>query len=231
MLLKCLGSSSQGNTYLLISENEVLVIEAGISFKGVKIALNHNISNVVGLIYTHVHNDHYKYVNEYVKAGIPVYGTNHPWDNSELKVFGEFVVFTYPLIHDVPINGYIINHVETGNILFITDTGEIPYKFANLSQIIVEANYDEDIVYELMLNDKLNARGQNRVEASHLSIQKTLQFLSENDLSKVQNIVLTHLSSGSSNAKDFQKRTELATGKTVTIADKGIEIDFNLHPF
>ena len=231
MLLKVLGSESKGNCYLLTNKDETLVIEAGVSFKEVKIALNHSINNIVGLIYTHVHNDHYKYVNEYVKAGIPVYGTLHFWNHSEIKVFGEFAIMSFELVHDVTIYGFVINHVETGNILFITDTGEIPYKFANLNQIIVEANFCEDIVYNLMLNDKLNARGQNRVEASHLSIQKTLQFLSENDLSKAHNIVLTHLSSGSSNAKDFQKRTELATGKTVTIADKGISINFDLHPF
>jgi len=231
MLLKCLGSSSQGNTYLLISENEVLVIEAGISFKEVKIALNHSINNIVGCLVSHSHLDHSKYMNEYVKAGIPVMFPNFPKHAIPNKNVGNFIVTPFDLIHDVPIYGFHIHHPETGNTLFITDTGEIPYRFANLNQIIVEANYDEDIVNELMLNDKLNARGQNRVEASHLSIQKTLQFLSENDLSKVQNIVLTHLSSGSSNAKDFQQRTEKATGKTVTIADKGIEVDFNLHPF
>lgn len=230
MLLKCLGSSSQGNTYLLISENEVLVIEAGISFKEVKIALNHNIKNIVGCLVSHFHADHGKYMSDYINAGIPVLYPGMKLAKPNIK-YGNFMVTPFDLVHDVPIYGFHIYHPETGNILFITDTGEIPYRFANLNQIIIEANYDEDIVYELMLNDKLNARGQNRVEASHLSIQKTLQFLSENDLSKVQNIVLTHLSSGSSNAKDFQKRTELATGKKVTIADKNVTIDFDLNPF
>ena len=170
-------------------------------------------------------------MNEYVKAGIPVLFPNFPEHAIPNKHVGDFTITPFNLIHDVPIYGFHIYHPETGNVLFITDTGEIPYKFANLSQIIVEANYDSDIVYDLMMEGKLNVYGQNRVESSHLSIQKTLEFLSENDLSKVQNIVLIHLSSGSSNAKDFQKRTELATGKKVTIADKGIEIEFNLNPF
>jgi len=231
MKLTCLSSSSMGNCYLLTNKDETLVIEAGVSFKEVKIALNHSISNIVGCLVSHSHLDHSKYMNEYVKAGISVLFPNIPKHAILNKKVGRFVVTPFDLIHDVPIYGFHIFHPETGNILFITDTGEIPYKFANLNQIIIEANYDEGIVYELMMQDKLNARGQNRVEASHLSIQKTLQFLSENDLSKVYNIVLTHLSSGSSNAKDFQQRTEKATGKTVTIADKGVSIDFNLNPF
>jgi len=230
MLLKCLGSSSQGNTYLLISKNEVLVIEAGISFKEVKIALNYNVSNIVGCLVSHFHADHGKYMADYINSGIPVLYPGMKSVEPNIK-YGNFIVTSFDLVHDVPIYGFHIYHPETGNVLFITDTGEIPYRFANLNQIIIEANYDEDIVYELMLNDKLNTRGQNRVEASHLSIQKTLQFLSETDLSKVQDIILTHLSSGSSNAKDFQKRTELATGKKVTIADKNVTIDFNLNPF
>jgi len=230
MILKVLGSSSSGNCYLLTNENETLVIEAGVSFKEVKIALGHDILKIVGCLVSHSHLDHSKYMNEYAKAGIPVLSPETHLLNTSLQ-YGSFTITTFSLIHDVPIYGFHIHHPETGNVLFITDTGEIPYKFANLNQIIIEANYDSDIVYDLMLNDKLNVAGQNRVESSHLSIQKTLEFFAENDISKVQNIVLIHLSGGSSNAKDFQKRTELATGKKVTIADKGITIDFNLNPF
>ena len=178
--------------------------------------------------------DHSKYVKEYIKAGIPVFGFT---DKKEKEFrtkdvqFGGFYIIAFELEHDVRCFGFFIHHKETGKFIFITDTGNIPYQFTDLSQIICEANFCENIVYDLMLNDKLNAAGQNRVESSHLSIQKTLEFLSETDLSKVQNIVLVHLSSQSSNAEQFKRKTELQTGKSVFIADKGVTIDFNLNPF
>lgn len=55
MILKCLGSSSKGNCYLLIGDSETLIIEAGIKFKEVKKALDFDLSNVVGCCISHEH--------------------------------------------------------------------------------------------------------------------------------------------------------------------------------
>lgn len=55
MKLMCLGSSSKGNSYILKGENEVLIIEAGISFKEVKQKLNFKISKIVGVCVSHAH--------------------------------------------------------------------------------------------------------------------------------------------------------------------------------
>ena len=51
MHLKCLGSSSAGNCYLLENETECLMIECGIPIKEVKKAMNFNIRKIVGLHY------------------------------------------------------------------------------------------------------------------------------------------------------------------------------------
>lgn len=55
MLLKCLGSSSCGNCYLLKAENETLIVECGIKFKEIQKAMNFNISHIVGCLVTHEH--------------------------------------------------------------------------------------------------------------------------------------------------------------------------------
>ena len=47
----------------------------------------------------------------------------------------------------------------------------------------------------------------------------------------VTNIILIHLSDGNSNAELFKKEVAAETGKKVTIASKGIEIDFGKTPF
>jgi hypothetical protein len=50
-------------------------------------------------------------------------------------------------------------------------------------------------------------------------------------LTKVNNIILLHLSKDNGDPTRFKREVELATGKNVVIADKGVEIDINKIPF
>lgn len=55
MKLKVLGSSSKGNSYILESRNEALILEAGINFSHVQKALNFQTGKVRGVCVTHEH--------------------------------------------------------------------------------------------------------------------------------------------------------------------------------
>lgn len=55
MKLKVLGSSSSGNCYILENDAEALIIEAGVSFKEVKVALDFNIRKIQGVVVSHQH--------------------------------------------------------------------------------------------------------------------------------------------------------------------------------
>lgn len=55
MEMRVLGSGSSGNSYLLSSANQVLILEAGISISEVKKALNFDLSKVVGVCVSHAH--------------------------------------------------------------------------------------------------------------------------------------------------------------------------------
>ena len=56
MTLKCLGSSSSGNCYLLTSESgETLILDCGIPIKEIKKGLNWNIRGIKGMIISHAH--------------------------------------------------------------------------------------------------------------------------------------------------------------------------------
>jgi ribonuclease BN (tRNA processing enzyme) len=52
-----------------------------------------------------------------------------------------------------------------------------------------------------------------------------------NDLSKVNNIILLHLSDKNSDADRFLKDMQTATGKKVTIARPNLVMELNLNPF
>lgn len=75
MILTVLGSSSKGNCYLLEYKGEILILDAGVSFKEVQKALNFKLDKVIGVLVTHEHMDHLKYAADFANNGIDVYAS------------------------------------------------------------------------------------------------------------------------------------------------------------
>lgn len=248
MELTVIGSGSRGNCYLLSNEKEALVIECGMPFMEVKMALDFNISKIVGVLLTHEHGDHAKCVNDYLNNRINVWmseGTDKALKGKiksnylpllltagcKTKI-GNFTILPFDVKHDAaePL-GFLISHDEIGVMLFATDTYYLPYTFANLTNILIECNYRDDILQANIEKGHLPVQLRNRTLESHMSFKTCREALLANDLSKVNNIVLIHLSDGNSNAKEFKRDIHSATGKTVHIAEKGLKININTHPF
>ena len=247
MELTVLGSSSAGNSYVLQNDTEALVIECGVSIKEVKKAVDFNISKIVGAIVSHEHGDHAGYIDEFLKARIQVYASygtvkaakvsynNLPilYLESGCKTrIGNFTVLPFDVKHDAaePL-GFLIKHNETGNILFVTDSYYIPYAFTGMNNILIECNYRTDILERNIAAGKIPTKMRDRLLESHMSFETCKEALLANDLSKVNNIVLIHLSDGNSNAAEFKRDIHRATGKNVHVADKGLKIPFNKTPF
>lgn len=55
MLMKCIASGSKGNSYALISNDEILLLEAGMNLLEVKRKIDFQISKVVGCVISHEH--------------------------------------------------------------------------------------------------------------------------------------------------------------------------------
>lgn len=247
MKLKVLGSSSKGNCYIFENDNEALILECGVRFDKVKQALNFNLSKVVGCLMTHEHGDHAKFQIDFTKAGIDVYAShgtivavgadgNHRTKTVvPFKIYeiGSFKVMPFDVKHDAaePL-GFLINHPETGNVLFLTDTYYVPYTFKNLHNIIVEANYSTAIIERKRSTGSLHNFLADRIIKSHMSLETCIELLKSNNLSKVNNIILIHLSDGNSDALHFKNEVEKVTGKNVQVADEGLLIEnFEKTPF
>lgn len=243
MTLTCLNSDSSGNSYLIHNDNECLALEAGIRFIEIKKTLKFAINKIVGVCISHAHLDHAKYVKEFANAGINCYSSSETFEHlgilshrlctvepgKKYKI-GNFSIIPFDLKHDVRCFGYLIHHPETGVICFITDSYFVPNKINGLNHIIVEVNYAEDILEE-NISKGLSAVVRNRVIQSHMSLETCKEFLLANDLTKMHNIILIHLSSGNSDAIRFKREIEETTGKVVTIADKNISICLDKRPF
>lgn len=248
MELTVLGSSSKGNCYVLQNDTEALVIECGVSLKEVKKAVNFNISKIVGVLVSHEHGDHAKYVNDFLDARINVrlsHGTMKkivsPYRSGFLPLLcengckfnlGNFTILPFDVEHDAaePL-GFLIFHPETGNVLFATDTYFLRYKFQGLNNILIECNYRIDLLMKNIEAGRIPAALRDRTLQSHMSFQTCKETLLANDLTKVNNIILIHLSDGNSNAEEFSNDIHRATGKTTHVADKGMKIKLNKTPF
>lgn len=243
MILRVISTGSQGNCYILENDSEILILECGVNIKEIKRYLNFNTSKVVGLLLTHSHSDHSKSCTNVLELGIRIHALEETFKalninnhhNSiailPLKKFtlGGFSIIPFEVKHDVPIVNYLIEHNDTGVFCFITDTFYSPYRFNGLNNLIIEANFCEDIIDAKLKFDRKFLR--DRVLKSHLSIQKCIDLLNANDLTAVNNIVLIHLSDSNSNEIEFQKKVQEATGKNTIIARNGLDILFNKNPF
>lgn len=246
MVLKVLGSSSRGNCYVLENEREALILEAGIKFSETKRALNYNITKVVGCLITHEHKDHAGHISEVLGACIPVYASAGTIKNTVIKGdrlpliceagnllrLGGFQIIPFETKHDSaePL-GFYINHEETGNILFATDTYYLPCRFDRLNNVLIECNYRLDILEGNIAAGLIPSGLRNRTIQSHLSYDHCIETLLANDIKAVNNIVLLHLSDGNSNANEFKEGVKAATGKRVHVAEPGLEILLNKTPF
>lgn len=247
MKLIIVGSNSAGNCYILEGDKESLLIECGLNFKRIKQAMGFDLSKAVGCVTSHEHKDHCAAVNDVLKAGIRVFasaGTHKAMGtinhhnatvlSSDKKMsIGSFSVRAFKVNHDAaePV-GFLIHHEECGTVLFLTDTYYCNYTFPHLNNIIVEANYSQEILDSRLRAGESPEFLRNRVIQSHMSLETCKQLLRANDLRQVNNIVLIHLSDGNSDAVQFKREVEECTGKAVHVAIAGMVIEnFNKQPF
>lgn len=234
MRLKCLGSSSAGNCYLLTSNSgETLILDCGIPIKEIKKGLDWNIKDVVGVLCTHKHLDHSKSAEEFRKMGMPVYLPYIPYTNSKpVKMDSQnwkVQAFDLTTVDDrwthtdangepCPIYGFLITHPEMGRMLYITDCEAVKWKFKGINHILLGVNYDKDLI------DRDNTGKANHVFRGHLSIDTACDFVKANYSDSLQNVIMCHLSSENADSDSFiEKMKKVACGANVDVAERNKE--------
>lgn len=238
MRLEVLGSSSKGNCYLLKAQDDILILEAGVPIKDIKMALGFDFRNIRGCLVTHEHKDHSKSAIDLHNMGIPIYATKGTreaiglphkaeremlLEETTIKI-GKYIVTAYKAKHDAaePCM-FLIYHPEMGSLVFATDTYLIPYDFRGLDHYLIEANYSLKILSKKIYSGSLNTKLAQRIIKSHLSLESAIKQVKGSDT--LQNVILIHLSDSNSNAEEFKAEVQKATGKPVYIADKGLKIE------
>ena len=241
MTLTVLDSGSRANGYVLHDDREALVLECGCTYSKCLEAIGFNRRKIVGALVTHEHGDHCRYIEQYLEAAIPTLtskGTAENWAYKRpirpsivecFKTYelGGFKVMAFDTQHDSaePI-GFLIQHDSIGVLLFATDTYYLKYKFDDLTQVMIECNYDKGILERNVKTGVVKPFVKDRIKQSHMSLETTISTLKANDISRVNNVVLLHLSSNNSDSDMFKDTVEQEIGKVVTIARKGVSLSF-----
>lgn len=232
MKLHVLGSNSAGNGYILEANDTALLIECGMPFKTVLKSLDFNINKIAGCIVSHCHSDHAGFLSSYIER-LPVANNIVEHFNSigishrKLITIGKWTILPLKMVHDVECYGFVINHKECGNVFFATDTSEVPYNLKGLNHIIIEANFNQECLDEKQINQSIPHFLANRIENSHLSFEKAVDFLIRTNKTAMKNIVLIHLSDSNSDSRMFQKEMQKMTGIETFCAKKNMIIDIN----
>ena len=132
---------------------------------------------------------------------------------------GSFKIMGFPLIHDVPILGFLIASGKE-KLCFLTDTSFCPYRFKGVSHFMIEANYQSDLLDQNIESGLCEPGLKKRLLETHLSLDNVIEFLKANDLSRVQEIFLMHLSSRNANPKQMKEKIISMFGKPVYICGR-----------
>ncbi|MBE3586543.1 MAG: MBL fold metallo-hydrolase [Thermoanaerobacter sp.] len=230
--IKPLASGSRGNCYLVTDGVTPLLLECGIPYRDIRRGLNFRTAGLVACLVSHEHKDHCKAVADVMKAGIDVFasaGTIGALGLAGHRVkavrareqftVGSWTILPFDTVHDAaePL-GFLLASSTGGKLLYATDTAYLRYRFRGLTHIMVEANYSMDILRANVETGTVPVELKNRIIKSHFGLENVKDFFRANDLSRVQEIWLLHLSDGNSDAERFKREIMELTGKLVRIA-------------
>lgn len=230
--IDCFASGSTGNLYRVDDGRTRILIECGVGLKEIQRHLGFSLSTCAACLITHEHKDHSKAVKDILLRSVPCYmsrGTAQALQvdavpgvqfisDKETRRVGTWNVTAFGVQHDArePL-GFLLDNGED-RVLYATDTYYLRYRFPPCTVLLVECNHSYEIVDRRVREGKINQTLARRLVKSHMSLENLIEFLQANDLTKVRQIYLLHLSDGNSDAEGFKRRVQQETGAEVYIA-------------
>lgn len=223
------ATGSAGNCYTVSDGEATVMLDCGLPYNRIQKLTGFILPDAVFV--THEHQDHVKAAKDFMKRGVDIYtsaGTAevenlkghllHIMKNRQSVSIGRIVVSAFETQHDaVEPLGFLLDDGED-RLLYATDTYYLHYRFPGLTKIMVEANYCNEILTENLRYGKLPKTLERRLRESHFSLENLKKFFLANDLSKVKEIWLIHLSKGNADPVMFKREIEALTGKPVYVA-------------
>lgn len=232
--VKCLSSSSNGNSYAIDNGETVLLLEAGIPQKRILSGYIDLLPRVAGCLITHEHCDHSRGAAGIAASGIDLYATEgtfhnipniqHPYRKNVIRSgtqlsIGTWTVLPFETKHDAmePVGFLIYSKSAKEKLLFATDTYYIEQRFSGLSVIMIECNYSLPLLLRNIEAGNGTDYTKSRLLHSHFSLGHVKEFFKATDLSQVRQIYLLHRSAGNGDRKLFEHEIKQLTGRPVIV--------------
>ena len=206
------------------------MIECGLPIAKLKRALDFELSTFCGCLLSHAHSDHSKGAADLLALGIDLYCSSGTAEAMGLSghslhivqhgrahrfTVGPWRVEAFDTQHDDPGSfGFVVSD-GLDSLLFATDTYFIRSRFRGLTIIVIECNWSNET-----LAPDIDPAVNRRLVESHMSLAVAKDFLTAQDLRRVREIHLLHLSDSNSDEEYFRREVARATGKPVFIALK-----------
>ncbi len=232
MDIKVMASGSTGNAYQVSDGKTSLLLDAGIPLKRIQEGLGYRVTEIAGCLVTHSHQDHSKAIKGLARLGVDIYTSRGTIDACGLAghrikpvkslqevTVGSFKVLPFDVQHDAPEPlGFLITSMATGEkLLYFTDTYYLKYRFNGLTHIMAECNYDLDTMRQSVDDGNVPEFVAKRIIKSHMSLEHLIDMLRANDLSRVRQIYLLHMSKNNSNDTKYRESIQRLTGAEVYI--------------
>ncbi len=235
MQIEVLGSSSAGNAYLVSDGSSLILLECGLPMRDMQVKSDFRIANADACLISHNHLDHCKAIHDVLKMGIDVYAL--PDTLSALNVsehhrthivepLKSFIVNTFEIMavgmhHDCPCAGFMVySKVTNEQLFFATDTYKITVNPQGVDYLILEINYQKEIVNRLVNDGVMESGIRARLLFSHFELSKALNWLKRIDKSKLKRIYVAHLSNGHSNESEIKMSVIAETGVPTVICEQ-----------
>ena len=230
-----LASSSRGNAYLITASGAPpLLLEVGLPFAELQSrvwAHDLNISAIGGCLITHEHGDHSKGAMSLAARGVDIFTSQgtaeainkqgywlhriHPVKAREQFSIKGWEVLPFETHHDAaePL-GFLIQ-ADGEKLVYITDTAYVPVRFQGLTIIMIECNYEAELLKGARAT---HPEIKTRVIRNHFGIDQVIKFFQANDMKSCREVWLLHLSNGHSDAERFKRKIQEVTGCPVYVA-------------
>ena len=211
-----LASGSSGNSVYFEAADTAILIDAGISGRAIVEAIDRiggDKTKLKAILLTHSHSDHIRSAGVVArKFDVPIYTAQATYEYcatrlgkniqyriirpSEILEVGGFQVTPIPTPHDAADSIALIIERYGLRCGVLTDLGHVFYKLqkeiSNLDAVILESNYDPDMLangsYPYYLKQRISSR------AGHISNEEAASLLLESQGERLKTVMLAHLS-------------------------------------
>lgn len=216
--LHILSSGSKANSLVLESNDKMILIDQGLSFKEFSKRadeLGIETTKIVAILLTHEHSDHISGIPYTAfKLNIPVFSTQKSLAylqkiskyDLQYKIIEKNLPFKVSCFECIPFEtmhdaldpvGFFISFNCGESLSIATDTGKITNQMmsyiSHSDHIVLEANHDVDMLYQ---NSKYPPELKERIHGpyGHLSNDQTLEIIDKMSGKRPKTVIFSHLS-------------------------------------